>query len=515
MTTNRTKRSAVNIVFAILNKIVVLLLPFAVRTVMIYTLGIQYLGLDSLFVSILSMLSLSEMGFSAAIIFSMYKPIANGDDEKVKALLCFYRNIYRIVGAIILVIGLIVLPNIKLFIADGTAYPTDVNLYLVYLVFLVNTCVSYFLFAYKSSILVATMRNDIDSLIDLARSIVSHGLQIIVLLLFKQYYLYILILPLVTISNDIIRNVIINKRFPQFIGKAKLPKEDKKDILTRVGALIGNKIGGVVFTSVDSIVISRFLGLTILAQFTNYFTIFSAIIGAQSAIFISIQSIVGNSLVKNPKEYNMRLFKNIFLLNAAFTCFCTCCFAILYQPFIHFWVGADNVLPASIPLLLSLYFFVRSIRRPLSLFKEAAGMWKEDFLKPYFSVVVNVGLNILLVNLIGLEGVVLSSIVALAVIELPWETIVFFKKYGNSNHFMYYVKIILFFVLSIYLTFLIQRIGDRIDVDGVLSFIIKILVIAIINLIFFLPLFTLTKEGKDSISFIKPLFKKRKKTNCN
>ena len=169
----------------------------------------------------------------------------------------------------------------------------------MYIVFLVNTVISYLLFSYKSSVLVATMRNDLDSIIETVRSVVSHGLQIVVLLLFKEYYLYIIVLPIVTLANNILRAVIIDKKFPQYKGKGKLSKEDKKGILTNVGALIGNKIGGTVFTSVDSIVISKYLGLVILAQYTNYFTLFSAVFAIETVVYTSFQSVVGNSLVTN------------------------------------------------------------------------------------------------------------------------------------------------------------------------------------------------------------------------
>lgn len=441
MHVGRTRRSLINISVSLTNKVIVTILPFIIRTAMIQTIGIEYLGLDSLFSSILNMLNLSELGFNSAIVYCMYKPIAQGDDEKVRALLTFYKKIYKMVGTIILVCGLLILPFLDWFIAEGTTYPPDINIYLVYGVLLFNTSVSYLLFAYKSSILVATMRNDLDSIIDMVRSVLSHVLQIIVLLLFREYYFYILILPLVTITNNIVRSIIIDKRYPQYCGKAELSKEDKHDIFTRVGALVGNQIGGVVFTSVDSLVISKFLGLVVLAQYTNYYTIYAGVYAIVSTIYSSFQSVIGHSLVTNSKETNYLLFKDLFYINAILTCICTGCFVTLYQVFIEFWVGKSNVLGIEVPLLLSLYFFVKSTRRTLVVFKEAAGMWREDFLKPYVSVIVNLVTNIILVRLIGLPGVIFSSIVALIFVEIPWETSVFFRKYFKQNAWLYVMDI--------------------------------------------------------------------------
>lgn len=431
------KQSTKNVAVNVGAKMIMMLLPFAIRSVIIYTLGTVYLGLDSLFASILNMLSLSELGFSSAIVYSMYKPVAEKDDRKVRALLAFYKKIYFIVGSVIMTAGLAIMPFIEFFIADGTPRPDGINIYIVYLILLINTGLSYFLFAYKSSILVATMRNDVDAVIDLVRSLLSHGLQIVVLVIFQQYYLYIVVLPLITIANNIARSIIIDKRYPQYKGKERLEKADKKDIMTRVGALVGNKIGGVVFISVDSIVISSFLGLTVLGKYTNYYTIFSAVYAIFSTAYTAIQSTVGNNLVRKSKEENYSLFRKLFMGNALLTCFCTCCFAFLFQPFMRLWVGQENLLGLSIPVLFAMYYFTKSTRRICFLFKEAAGMWREDWLKPYVSVICNLAVNILLVKLIGLPGVIISSVFALVFIETPWETAVFFKKYFKRSAAQY------------------------------------------------------------------------------
>ena len=315
MKVGRTRRALTNISVSVINKIIVTFIPFVCRTILIHTIGIEYLGLDSLFVSVLSMLSVSELGFSSAIVYAMYKPVAEGDDNKVKALLTFYKRVYRVVGLLILGAGLALMPNIEWFIAEGTKYPQDVNIYLVYLVFLLNTSLSYLLFGYKNSVLVATMRNDIDSIIDTIRIVASYGLQIVTLLVFREYYIYILVVPVITVSNNIVRTIIIDKKYPQFKGNGELSKTDRKEIVTRVGALIGNKIGGAVFTSVDSIVISKFLGLVVLAQYTNYYTVFTAVFAIENVIYISFQSVVGNSLVENSVEKNYSLFKDLFFIN--------------------------------------------------------------------------------------------------------------------------------------------------------------------------------------------------------
>ena len=442
MAGDKLKQSTRNVVVNVAAKMIMMLLPFAIRSVMIYTLGNLYLGLDSLFSSVLNMLSLSELGFSSAVVYAMYKPVAQGDDQKVCALLTFYKKVYRIVGSVILSLGLMLLPNIHLFIAEGTTYPQDINIYVVYLVLLVNTALGYFLFGYKNAVLVATMRNDLDALLDLLRSILSHGLQIIVLVALRSYYLYILVLPLITAVNNLTRSYVIDRRFPQYRGKAVLPKAEQKDIMTRVGALIGNKIGGVVFTSVDSIVISAFLGLDILGRYGNYYTIFNAVYAVFSTAYTAIQSTVGNNLVSQTREENYSLFRKLFSGNAVLTCFSTCCFLFLYQPFMRLWVGESNLLGIEIPVLFAIYYYAKSTRRICFLYKDAAGMWRETWLLPYVSVVANLTVNILLVKLMGLPGVLISSILALVAVEIPWETGAFFKRYFQISVRQYVADIL-------------------------------------------------------------------------
>lgn len=501
----RSKRAIINIGVGVVNKIVVMLMPFIVRSVVIYTIGLQYLGVDSLFGSILTMLNLSDLGFSSAIVFSMYKPIVDKDDLKVKAILTFYKRVYRIIGTFILCVGLFLVPFLDWFIPTGEQYPSDINIQLVYIILLVNTSLSYLMFAYKSSVLVATMRNDIESTIDMIRSVALNVLRVVILLLFKSYYFYIVVLPIITIITNIIRSSIVDRRFPQYIGNATLEKCDKHEIITRVGALVGNRIGSVVFSSADTIVISRFLGLTILAQYTNYYTIFAAIYGIESTAFTAIQSVIGN-VMANDLEDKYQIFESLFVVNSIISIFCTCCFVILYQPFIRIWVGTENILNDSIPVLLAIYFFVRSIGKTGFVFYEAAGLWKADFLKPYISVLFNIISNVMLVRFIGLPGVIISSILAIIVVELPWETIVIFKYVFPKKIISYVVELLKSLVVCIGLVVIFYLIGIYLPL-GIMGIIIRSGVVIAFCMIFFGVLIKYVPSYKFITSIIKRFIK--------
>ena len=182
----------------------------------------DYAGLNGLFSSVLMMLSISELGFGSALVYSMYKPIAEADDDKVCALLNFYKKVYRIVGCVILTLGLVLLPFIRSFI-NGEV-PADINVYVLYLAFLLNTVISYFAFAYKSALLTASQREDISNRIMICVSLVMYGVQLIVLWFLKNYMVYVILSPVFTVITNIARSVVVGKVYPQYKCRGSIEK---------------------------------------------------------------------------------------------------------------------------------------------------------------------------------------------------------------------------------------------------------------------------------------------------
>lgn len=236
----RTKNAVRNIIWGFVNKFIVLFFPFIIRTIIIRQLGSEYLGLNSLFTSILQVLNLTELGFSSAIVFSMYKPIAEKDEKTICALMNLYKKIYRIIGCLILLIGLCITPFIKELI-NGT-YPTDINIYILYLIYLFNTAITYFLFAYKSTLLIAHQRSDITSNINTIASLLQYTVQITILYALKNYYIYIIVNIISTILNNLLTAYIANKKYPQYKPIGKVSKEITKEIKQKVRWTYGSKI---------------------------------------------------------------------------------------------------------------------------------------------------------------------------------------------------------------------------------------------------------------------------------
>lgn len=407
---DRIKLATKNLFWGVVSKLVGILLPFVMRTIIIYILGTLYLGLDGLFTSLLNVLSLSELGFSSALIFSMYKPIAENDTAAVCALLNFYKKCYRVIGGVIFVLGLCIMPFLRHLIS-GT-YPQDINLPVLYLIYLINTSSGYFLFAYKKALLNAVQRADIESNINTIMMLLRCTIQIIILFVFKNYYLYAVILPVATILNNLIANYMTKRRYPQYLCSGSIDKELRGEIGLKVRGLVYQKIGGVVLTSVDNVVISVFLGLNILAIYENYHYIILAIFGILSVIMRSLKPSVGNALVLEDKEKNYKQFKTLNYLYVWLVSWSVCCLLCLFQPFMRLWVGSSLMLTDDIMLLWVVYFFSYKWFDMLYVYLEAAGIWWESRMVPIIASAVNLVVNIILVQIIGLSGILISTIVS-------------------------------------------------------------------------------------------------------
>lgn len=497
----RIKNYKRNTISGIINKIVTLLLPFAARTCLIYVLGIEYVGLNGLFTAILQMLSLAELGFGTAIVYSMYKPVALDDTEKLSALLFFYRKAYRMVGTVILGIGLCLM-----FFIDGLVnggYPDDVNIYLLYLIYLINTVASYFLYAYRTAVLNAYQRGYICSWVSCICYFFLYVLQIFVLLAFKSYYFYICLTPVVTIAINLINGYISKKLYPEIKCAGSLDKAEKRDIYHSVISLMWHKIGNTLIYSFDSIVISSFLGLTALGRYNNYYYIYNAVAGFFSTFYFGVTAGIGNSLLVE-KEGKVRddfftfTFLNMFLAGIS-----ACIMLCMYQDFVFLWLGSGDMLPRSTVFLMVSYFYIWHSRRIIHTFKDAAGLWNEDKFRPIVEGIINLILNMILVGRIGLNGVVISTIISMVIIGMPWETKVFVKDYCGIKMSEYWLVIGKFYSVFLILTSAIYFMMEFVTVVSTVTLIEKLLFCILLTILLFGLIYMKNENIKKIVRYIK------------
>ena len=418
MKLERTKNAARNIVFDGTLEMVNMLFPFVIRSVMLHCLGTEYLGLNGLFKSLLTFLNLAELGVGSAMVFSMYKPIAEDDTPVICALLRLYRTLYRIIGLAVAVVGLLLMPVLPNLIKGDL--PADMNLYILYLMNLGNTVVTYWLFAYKSSLLQAHQRRDVISKVSLAVRITEYILKILILVFTRNYYIYLTVQLLCQIAINLLTAVCASKMYPRYVPEGKLPKEKTMDIFRRVRDLFTSKLSATIFDSADTLVISSFMGLTILSEYQNYYFVITALRMMLVVALNACMAGVGNKLVMESKEENYRDLERISFLFLWLLGVSSSMLLCVYQPFMHVWMGEENMLAVGLVISFVIYYYSMGANKLINMFKDAAGIWRIDRWRPLTAAVVNLGLNLATVRWLGLYGVLLSSVVSIALVQIPW-----------------------------------------------------------------------------------------------
>lgn len=457
MNNSRTHNSLRNIFYGLINKIVVLLLPFITRTMLLYLLGTKSVGISTLFSSILVFLSLAELGFGSAVVYTMYKPISNGDYTMLNALLNYYRSLYRCIGIAVLIIGLILTPFLPYLIKGET--PDGVNLYLLFFLYLINSVISYFFAGYRQSLLVAHQRSDIRDKIAMSVTIAVRIGEVLAIYFTRSLYVFVLCMVLGTLTTNIVTAIVTRKMYPDLYCKGEVSKEIKQGINKRLGGLFGTKLNSIVVHQADTLIISAFLGLTFLAQYGNYYFIISAISGFVMTFFASMTASIGNKIAVDSGEEVFKLFKKINFINNWIVGWSSICLLCLMHPFMIIWVKEDLTLPITMSVLMTLYFYIYQIQRTILTFKDAGGLWYEDRYRPYTSMVINVILNLILVQYIGIYGVVTSTILAFF-ISIPWCNYIVFKymfqKSAIRNLLMMIANLIITSVIGLFTYFVCQ-----------------------------------------------------------
>ena len=378
-----------------------------------------------------------------AVVCSMYKPVADDDRDLLCAYLRFYRTIYRCVGAAIFLIGLALLPFLGKLV-HGTV-PPDIDLRILYVIHLVNTAASYFLFAYRGVVLGAHHRNDVITNIRTAVSVAQYIAVFLILLVTRNYYHYVIATVVFTVVQNVLLVKASRKLFPDIEPHGVLPLDLRRRVISDVKSIFMHKVGGVITNSTDNLVISAFLGLVAVAAYGNYYYVVTSVAGLVAVVYSSMTGGFGNKIYTESKEENFKLFMRMNRLSTIVIIFCAAMMAALYQPFMRIWTKDDPVLVrhSLTPLLMVFYFYIMQSRQVLLVFKSAASLWKQDRWKPIVAGAVNLGANVLFVIFLPdaykLDGVIFSTIMGVALIQIPWEShVVFSAFFGKAESRAYW-----------------------------------------------------------------------------
>lgn len=424
---SRSHNTIRNTCWGLINKITVLIIPFITRTVLIKVLGMEYVGLSGLFTSVLSILNLAELGVSSAIVFSLYKPIASQDTDAICALMLFYKKVYRIIGSVVFAFGIMMLPFLK-YMIKGEVSP-EINIYILYIIYLSNTSVSYFMFAYKNCLFIAHQRTDVGLKIQTVCALAQNTVQICLIVICRSYYIYAMVIPLFTVCSNVITASLAKKNYPDYVCRGKINDEVLSDLKKQIGGLMIGKISGTVRSAIDSLFISSFLGLQSVAMYSNYFYIVTAAAGMIQLIDSAMLAGVGNSIATESVKKNYGDFKMFTFMLQWIVGIISICILCLIQPFITIWLGREMLYENVMAFLCASYLYFYCIGLIRGIYTQATGMWWDLRLLSIIDIFVNLFLNIVFVCLWGVYGVIFASILDLVIVSIPYTTCLLFKGY--------------------------------------------------------------------------------------
>lgn len=509
MNQTRTYISIKNSIISLIAQISSIILSFITRTFFIKYLNIEYLGLNGLFSDILTMLSFAELGVGTAIIYLMYKPLSEKDEYKTSALMNLYSNIYKYIGIFIALSGLMLIPFLDILI-NGEYNISGIKG--IYILYLINSVISYF-FTYKRSIIIADQHGYISKFNIIVFSLIQNIIQILILFYTQNFYLYLIIQIICTLLSNIFISIKANNMYP-FLYKykgAKVDKQTKTTLIKNVVAMMSSKLGSVIVSGTDALLISAFVGIESVALYSNYKLISNTVKSIIIQIIEPITATVGNITVTESKEYSYNIFKKIYFINLIIAFFvCTFLFALI-NPFITIWIGQKYILDMKIVFMIVLNLYIIQMRQPSIIYINTYGLFWQIKWKSILEAIINLVVSIFLLYYLhlGILGVLIGTFISNVLTNVWWEPQVVFKygfKISSVEYFILLLRDIIIFVLNI---IIVNKICVLFNYSNIGQIIINLIVALIISLLMFSIIYCKNKEFKYSINLIKNIFVKK------
>ena len=503
MVDSRTKNTVRNIGAGLINQVVSIILPFINRTIILWSLGVEFTGLSGLFSSILSVLGIAELGFNTAIVYSLYRPMSEHDENKICEIVSLFQKIYGIIGTIVLVLGMAIMPFLK-YLIHGS-YPNEINLYVVYFLYLLNSVISYYMFAYKECLLIADQRQDMAQNMRTIVNILRYVAQFVVLLKSRNFYYYLIVAIIGTVVTNLGIQCITVRKYPYF-KQIKKKQHIPKELITQMKGLMINKICDTFRNSFDNLIISSFIGLTATAIYGNYYYIYSAVYGIMLTICNAMSASVGNSIVEKDEYQNYGDLLTFSALFAVILGVCTALLACLYQPFMKLWAGENLLLSTFNMFLFCAYFYVINMNNIRNQYISGTGIWWKLKISYIVEAVANLILNFILGKYFGITGVLLATIITIFVFNYLQRNTVLFKCYfKNSSYIKYLLEQFYYAIFAIVAVVISYSLCERTKMNDIWGLIIRGgIALVVSGIILCIGLF-LSKRRYATINFIRQM----------
>ena len=507
----RTKRALYNMAASLVGQFSLVLVTLASRKVFLQTLGIEYLGVNSLFANILAFLSMAELGIGSAINYSLYKPIAEHDHEQIKSLMRLYRLAYWAIGTFILAAGLLLMPALPVIVKGGEGID---HLSIIYVLFLLNTAVSYF-FSYKSAFIIADQRKYVFTINHYGWQLAMYLLQIAVLLRWQNYFAYLILQVAVTLAENIMIARIVDVSYPFLKEKNARPlqKSVLEEIKRNTTSMVLNKVGNTLITSTDNILLSWLVNVAAVGIYGNYVTIS---IAAGNVLYQGMYAFVaglGNLAVTKNHKRQREVFDTIALLNVWLYGWCCIGLFVLLTPFVQILYGADMALSNVVVFMICLNLYITGQTQLLNIHTDAMGLYWSLKYKGILEAAINLVLSILLGKYMGLTGILLGTTLSHVLYSFWHESWVIFHEGLHSSVKTFYLRDAKDTIVVLIAAFLTVGAASFVQAAGVQGLLLRAVPAVLIpNAVFFLA-FRKRREFQEICGIGKSLLSRIQKTS--
>lgn len=489
ISSSRLKKAATNASYNFASFITKTLLSLVTRTIFIRVLSSDLLGTNSLFTNILSMLSLTEMGISTAVGYSLYAPLAKKDHKKISVIMSFYRKAYATIGFIVLFLGIVLSFFLSYLIKDFSSIKSP---YVIYYLFLFNTVISYFI-TYKEVLATADQKAYIISKKQIIIDVFTNVIQIIILLVFKNYIFYLISQIVIQVLGRIAINIAITREysFVNFKTDRKMPTADIKSIKTNVASMFMHKIGDYCINSTDSLIISAFINVSTVGVYSNYLTIITLLTTATSMIFNSLTSTLGNILTTENKQKQFEAYRKIDFAGYIIFSYCTLLLIAVLRYFIRLWAGPDYVIEKPIEFLMVANFYLVGMRITINVIKNSAGQYKIDRYAPLIQAAINLIVSVFFVKRLGLLGAIFGTITSSVLVPMWQRPYLVYKHVlhrKSSIYFKEHARYLIVLILECLAFYIISRPITRIEntlVEMIIAAVAATAIFVIVNVLVF------------------------------
>lgn len=502
---SRTENVKRNALFAVAKKLITLVLVLISRKIFIKYIGVEYLGINSLFANVLTLLSLADLGIGTAMNVSLYKPIAERDYKTLAAIIGYFKKIYWVIAAVITIVGMGLIPFLKYIVNMDQDIP---HLYLYYIIMVCRNAFSYLL-VYKSSIITADQKSATVDNITIWLTFAKTVLEIIVIIVFKNFLAYLMIDVIFVVTRNLMVTCVANREYPFIKEKAALDGTEKKRIRSNLFSLSVYRISYVALNGTDNILMSVMIGTVYVGMYSNYYSIANNIEAILGLVFMALTPSIGNLVATSKSKDIYRVFNHAQI--ASFWISGVVCAGLFFlmQDFITLWLGEGMLLDQYTVAAIVLYQFYAICMRPIWIFREGTGMYKQIRYIMLLTAGVNIVLSIVLGKYMGLSGILFATTIANLITCFLYEPRVLFKTFFNVSPLLYYRDYIINALLTLFGMGLCYLALKKLTEVSVAMFIIKgVICVSIMSAIYFIRYFK-TPEFKELVAKVLSLFTKK------